>query len=54
MGAKNYSIETEQHVVILPEGIHIPLPAPQLPEMILNALAAINVSLTPVPTTHKR
>ena len=34
----------KQWLVVLPEGVRVPLPDPQLPDMILNTLAVISVS----------
>ena len=41
--AKPYSLEKTQALVVLPQGMRIPLPCPQLPELILQSLTAIAV-----------
>lgn len=44
MEAKPYSLDKAQALVVLPEGLRIPLPCPQLPELLLQSLTAIAVS----------
>ena len=45
VGQKGYNIAEEQCLVLMPERTTIPLPCPELPELILNAIAAIQVCL---------
>ena len=43
-GPKDHKIEKEAALVVMPEGLRIPLPCPQLPELVLNAINTIAVS----------
>jgi ubiquitin carboxyl-terminal hydrolase 5/13 len=38
---KNYTVETESSVVLLPEGTRYTLPCPELPEAVLNAVMGV-------------
>ena len=38
-----YDVEKGQALAVLPQGLGIPLPCPELPEMVLNALKGIMV-----------
>jgi hypothetical protein len=44
-GPKDHKIEKEAAVVVLPEGVRVPLPCAQLPELVLNAVNTIAVSV---------
>ena len=44
-GPKDHKIEKEAALVVMPEGLRIPLPCAQLPELVLNAINTITVSL---------
>lgn len=52
VGQKGYNITKEQFLVLMPEKTMIPLPCPELPELILNAITAIQVSLTSIAVCH--
>ena len=41
---KNYTIEKQVSLVLMPDRAVVPLPCPELPELVLNAIAAIEVS----------
>lgn len=43
VGKANYNIAQEQFLVLMPERTTIPLPCPELPELVLNAITAIQV-----------
>lgn len=43
VGQKNYNIAKEQCLVLMPEKTAITLPCPDLPELVLNAITAIQV-----------
>jgi ubiquitin carboxyl-terminal hydrolase 5/13 len=43
VNAKDYKIEKECSLVLMPERVVIPLPSPELPELVLNAIAGIQV-----------
>ena len=38
-----YDVEKGQALTVLPQGLDIPLPCPELPEMVLNAIKGIMV-----------
>lgn len=44
-GPKDHKIEKEAAVVVLPEGVRVPLPCAQLPELVLNAVNTLAVSV---------
>ena len=43
MGADRFKVEKEAAVVVLPQGIRVQLPAPELPEMLLAVINAVQV-----------
>lgn len=43
VGQKMYNIAKEHSLVLMPEKATIPLPCPELPELVLNAITAIQV-----------
>lgn len=49
-GPKGHKIEKKNAVVIMPAGLRIPLPCPQLPELVLNAVNTIVVSRSSIAT----
>lgn len=53
LGTKDHKIEKESALVIMPAGLRIPLPCPQLPELVLNAINTITVGPA-VLTVHVR
>lgn len=40
-----YEVEKSQALTVLPEGLDIPLPCPELPEFVLSAIKGVMVSL---------
>jgi ubiquitin carboxyl-terminal hydrolase 5/13 len=43
----DFNLEKEYALVVIPARLRIPLPNPELPELVLTAVAAIIVSLDP-------
>ena len=39
-----FEVEKSQALTVLPEGVEIPLPCPELPEIVLNAIKGVMVS----------
>ena len=49
--AERFSIAKEHALVVLPEFLRVPLPCPDLPELVLGALSAVMVTHTVLPCT---
>ncbi len=47
-----YEVEKTQALTVLPEGVEIPLPCPELPEIVLNAIKGVMVSSSPSRFEH--
>ena len=45
VGGEDFRIEKESTLVVMPAGLRIPLPAPELPELVLTAINTFAVSL---------
>jgi hypothetical protein len=44
LNKKTYDLEKSSELVLLPDRVAIPLPCPELPELVLNVINAIAVS----------
>ena len=47
LNKKTYDLEKSSELVLLPDHVAIPLPCPELPELVLNVITAIAVSEAP-------
>lgn len=50
MDADQWRVDKVAELVVLPERIAVPLPCPDLPELVLAAVAAVQVRMRQCPT----